>query len=215
MKLDKAYKILEENKQTYNEIAEEFNQTRNKYDYLINELKKYIKINEKVLDLGCGSGRLCSLFFTRSELISDRVNINYTGIDFAENLVKIAERKYGDYFKTGDILNLPFSDENFDSVWSIAVLHHIPSFELRKRVLNEIKRVLKPNGRVIITCWKIKSLLRKDIFIPFQGKKRYYHIFSKKEIKKMFEKAGFKIEELKTLRDGKKKNILVVARRLE
>jgi len=31
----------------------------------------------------------------------------------------------------------------------------------------------------------------------------------------MFEKAGFKIEELKTLRDGKKKNILVVARRLE
>ena len=182
---------------------------------MINELKKYIKINEKVLDLGCGSGRLYSLFFTRSELISDRVNINYTGIDFAENLVKIAERKYGDYFKTGDILNLPFSDENFDSVWSIAVLHHIPSFELRKRVLNEIKRVLKPNGRVIITCWKIKSLLRKDIFIPFQGKKRYYHIFSKKEIKKMFEKAGFKIEELKTLRDGKKKNILVVARRLE
>ena len=44
MKLDKAYKILEENKRTYNEIAEEFNQTRNKYDYLINELKKYIKI---------------------------------------------------------------------------------------------------------------------------------------------------------------------------
>ena len=207
MNLDKAYKILEENKQTYNEIAEEFNQTRNKYDSLLDELKKHIKNNEKVLDLGCGNGRLYQLFKGK--------NINYIGIDFAENLINIAKGKYGNYFKTADILNLPFPNENFDSVWSVSVLHHIPSAEMRKRVLSEIKRVLRPNGRVVVTCWRIKSFLRKDVFVSFHGKKRYYHVFLKKEIKKLFENSGFKIEKLKILKDNKKKNILLMASKLE
>jgi ubiquinone/menaquinone biosynthesis C-methylase UbiE len=136
-------------------------------------------------------------------------------VDFSEKLIDIAREKYGDYFKIADILNLPFSDENFDSVWSVAVLHHIPSTELRKCVLSEIKRVLKPNGRVIVTFWKIKSILRKDVFIPFHGKKRYYHIFSKREIKKLFKNSGFKIKELRILKDNKKKNILIVANKLK
>jgi len=204
MKLDKAYKILEENKQTYNEIADEFNQTRNKHDSLMDDLKEYIKEDEKILDLGCGNGRLYQLFSEH--------NIDYAGVDFAENLVKIAKENYGNYFKTADILNLPFPDENFDSVWSIAVLHHIPSTELRKRVLSEIRRVLRPNGRVIVTCWKIKSLFRKDILIPFHGRRRYYHVFSKREMVGLFKDAGFKIEEVKFLGyNNKKLNILIVA----
>lgn len=204
MKLDKAYKILEENKQTYNEVADEFNQTRKKYNYEAEELKSYVANNEKVLDLGCGNGRLFELFSGH--------NIDYTGIDFSEKLIEIAKQKYGNYFRVSDILSLPFFDGNFDSVWSIAVLHHIPSVGLRKRVLSEIKRVLRPNGRVIVTCWKIKSLFRKDILIPFHGKKRYYHVFSKREMVKLFKNAGFKIEEARFLkRNNKKLNILIVA----
>jgi ubiquinone/menaquinone biosynthesis C-methylase UbiE len=203
MNLEQAYKILEENKQTYNEIADEFDQTRNKYDFLIDELKKHIKEDEKVLDLGCGNGRLYKIF--------ENKNINYTGVDFSENLIKKDIEKYGNHFKTADILSLPFSEEKFDSVWAIAVLHHIPTLELRKRVLNEIKRVLGPNGRVIATCWKIKSFFKKDIFIPFHGKKRYYHVFSKREIRRLFEGGGFKIKELKILENNKRGNILIVA----
>ena len=199
MNLEQAHKILEENKQTYNEIADEFDKTRNKYDFLMDELKKYVKGNERVLDLGCGNGRLYKIFENR--------NVDYTGVDFSENLIQKDIKKYGNHFKTADILSLPFPGENFDSVWAIAVLHHIPTAELRKRVLSEIKRVLGPKGKVIATCWKIKSFFRKDIFIPFHGKRRYYHVFSKREIGGLFEKAGFKIEELKIL----KNNILVVA----
>lgn len=195
---------MEENKQTYNEVADEFYQTRNKYDSLIDELKKYIKENERVLDLGSGSGRLYQLFTNK--------NIDYVGVDFAKNLVEIAREKHGDHFKVADILSLPFSDQYFDSVWSIAVLHHIPTIELRKRALGEIKRVLRPGGRVIVTVWKIKSFFRKDIFIPFHGKKRYYHVFLKREIRRLFKGAGFKIEELRFLkRNNKRANILIVA----
>jgi len=207
MDIKYAKQILEGNKKTYNEVAEEFYQTRRKYSPELEELKSYIKAGEKVLDLGCGTGRLYEIFKDK--------NIDYTGIDFSENLIKIAKEKYGDRFIVGDILSLPFPDKNFDSIWSIAVLHHIPSDELRKRVLTEIKRILKPSGRVIITCWKIKSFFRKDIFIPFHGKKRYYHVFTRRELKKLFEKSGFKIEESRFLkRNNKKTNILIVAKKL-
>jgi ubiquinone/menaquinone biosynthesis C-methylase UbiE len=161
MNLRKAYKILEENKQTYNEVANEFNETRNKHDSLMDELKKYVKNNEKVLDLGCGSGRLCKLF--------NNQDIDYTGVDFSENLIDIAKEKHGDYFKVANILNLPFLDEKFDSVWSIAALHHIPSNKLRKRVLSEIKRVLVPNGRVIVTCWRINHFYVKMFLFRFMA----------------------------------------------
>ena len=159
------------------------------------------------MDLGCGTGRLYEIFKNK--------NIDYLGIDFSENLIKIAKEKYGDRFIVGDILNLPFPDKNFDSVWSIAVLHHIPSEELRAHAMTEIKRVLRPRGRLIATYWNIKSFLRKDVFIPFHGKKRYYHVFTKRELEKLFEESGFKVEELKYLkRNDKKTNILIIGRKL-
>jgi ubiquinone/menaquinone biosynthesis C-methylase UbiE len=206
MNLRKAYKILAENKNTYNEVAEEFNQTRKKYSPEIEELKSYVKEKERVLDLGCGTGRLYEIFKNKS--------IDYTGIDFSENLVRIAKDKYGDMFIVGDILSLPFSDNYFDSVWAVAVLHHIPTKKLRKRALSEIKRVLKPSGRIVATCWKIKSFFRRDVFIPFHGKKRYYHAFTKREIGRLFKKSGFKIEEMRDLkRNNKKANILIIGRK--
>ncbi|OGZ32175.1 MAG: hypothetical protein A2V69_02110 [Candidatus Portnoybacteria bacterium RBG_13_40_8] len=215
MDLQKAYRILEENKKTYNEVAEEFYQTRKKYSPEIEELKLYIKEEEKVLDLGCGTGRLYEIFSVQGGSASGRKNIDYVGIDFSENLIQIAKERHGNHFQVADILMLPFSDNYFDSVWSIAVLHHIPTDELRKRALSEIKRILKPNGRVIVTCWKIKSFFRKDIFIPFHGKKRYYHVFTKRELGDLFKQSGFKVEELKFLkRNNKKTNILIVAKKI-
>ncbi len=205
LNLEKAYKIIDENRQTYNKVADGFEQTRRKYNYDAKELKRYIKQNERVLDLGCGSGRMFEMFANE--------NIDYVGVDFSERLIDIAKRKYGDFFQQADILNLPFPDQNFDSVWSIAVLHHIPTVELRRRVLSEIKRVLRPNGRVVVTCWRIRSLFRKDLFIPFNGQKRYYHVFSKREMVKLFKSAGFEIEEIRFLkRNNKKLNILVIAK---
>ena len=116
MNLKQAYKILEENKKTYNEISDEFDQTRRKYSSELEDLKKYIVPDEKILDLGCGNGRLYEIFSGE--------NVDYTGVDFSENLIETARGKYGDHFQVADILSLPFSSQYFDSVWSIAVLHH-------------------------------------------------------------------------------------------
>jgi SAM-dependent methyltransferase len=203
-----AQKILEANRKIFNEIADEFSASRKDLWPELKELEQYVVLDESVLDLGCGNGRLYELFSGK--------NIDYTGIDYSKNLIQIAKEKYGNKFIEGDILNLPFSEQKFDSVWAIAVLHMIPSKELRKRAVSEIRRVLRHGGRVIVVVWKLKSLFRKNIFKDWRntGKKRYYYKFNKRELRKLFEESGFEIEELRYLkRNNKKTNILIVAKK--
>lgn len=220
--------LVEKTKNDFNEIAESFSESRSQLWPEIEELKEYIRDEERVLDLGCGNGRLIELFESRK--------IDYIGVDFSEKLIEMAKKKYGDYFKMADILILPFSDSYFDSIWSIAVIHHIPSEEMRLRALQELWRILKKEGKVIMTCWNLyqsqylKLLLKftlrkvfkksaldfKDILVPWKNSsvERYYHAFTKRELRKLFVESGFKVEESKFLRrNNKKTNILIIAKK--
>lgn len=229
MDLDYAKELIEKTKKDFNLIAEEFNASRREIWPEMAELKIFIKPNSKALDLGCSNGRLF-------DFLKDK-NIEYFGIDFSEKLIKMAKNKYGNNFQVADILNLPFSDNYFDTIWSVAVFHHIPSRELRLLALKEMKRVLKDNGRIIMTCWNLyqkdylnlllkyffrkifnKSKLDfKDVFVPWGNSniKRYYHAFTKKELEELFKESGLGIIESKFLRrNNKKTNILIVAEKL-
>jgi len=209
MKLEYAKKIIKENKEIFNKIAGEFSKTRKNIWPELKELNKYIKENERILDLACG-------------------------LDSSRDLINLARAKYGDFFQVGDILNLPFPDNFFDSVWFIAAIHHLPSLEIRKKALKEISRVLKKRGMLITTCWNLyqfrylgilfkhslKKIFKKskldfkDVFIPWQGSlKRYYHAFTKRELKKLFRSSNFQVKEIKYLkRKDKRNNILIIAK---
>lgn len=226
MKLKYAKYLIEKTKDYFDKNVDSFSSTRSQLWPELDELKKYIKDGEKILDLGCGNGRLFELFRNK--------NIKYTGVDSSAKFVKKAKEKYGDYFIVADAFDLPLPDDSFDSIWAIAFFHHIPSKQFRLKALEEIKRVLKKNGKVIMTCWNfyqfhylrilLKFTLRKlfglskldfkDVLLSPKKIKiqRYYHAFTKKELKKLFQKAGFKVEEVKYLKRNKKKtNILLIA----
>lgn len=94
---------------------------------------------ENILDIGCGTGDH-SVFFQ---------NASYTGIDIEEKYIDYARKKYKGEFLVGDAVNLPFPDASFDKVVIIAVLHHLND-ETASRVLREAKRVLKPEGRMLV-----------------------------------------------------------------
>ena len=227
MNLEYAEYLLEKTRKDYNLIAEDFSRTRSRIWEELRFFEKYIADNEKVLDLGCGNGRLYELFKEKT--------IDYYGVDFSEKLIEIARKRYPQFeFQVADALNLPFSANFFDKVFNIAVLHNIPSKELRLKCLKEIKRVLKPEGLLILTVWNLGSFRKfiiflkyivlkiigktkldfDDTFIPW-GKQvsRYLHCFSKKELKKLSEEAGFKVKEVKILKRSKSKesNILLIA----
>lgn len=228
MKLEYAKYLIEKTKDYFDKNVDSFSGSRNRLWPEFEELKKYMKGGEKILDLGCGNGRLFELFKNR--------NVKYTGVDTSVEFIERAKEKYGDYFVVADAFNLPFPDNSFDSIWAIAFFHHIPSKHLRLKVFKEIKRVLKKDGKIIATCWNFYQLHYLRILLKFTFRKlfglsrldfkdvllspkklkiqRYYHAFTKKELKKLFQKAEFKIEELRYLKRNKKKtNILVVAKK--
>lgn len=79
MKTETAQKILEKTKRDYEQLAEEFSNTRANLWFELQELAKYVKGGDKILDLGCGNGRLYELFSgrfdsrrTRRGSLSDR-----------------------------------------------------------------------------------------------------------------------------------------------
>ena len=230
MDLEYAKYLLEKTKEDYNLIAEDFSRTRSVVWEELKLLKEYILEKDRILDLGCGNGRLLQIL--------EGKNIEYFGIDNSEELIKIARGKYPDRnFQVADILILPFSDNFFDKVYSIAVLHHIPSEEFRLQVLNEIRRVLKPGGLLILTVWDFwrkealalifkyfffkligKSKLDfRDIFLPWGNKtERYYHYFTKKELLRLMERVGFIIKKIGVAKNetGKRSNVYLVAQKL-
>lgn len=224
MDKDYANYLLTKTKKDYNKIAKQFSASRNHVWEEITPLFDKIKGGE-VLDVGCGNGRFFKIF--------KEEGMDYVGVDFSSELVKIAKDKYPEgNFRQADGLDLPFSGNSFEAVVSIAVLHHIPSFDLRLKFLKEIKRVLKDEGIVILTVWRmpfwkrLKLLLRfsfrkicgvtkldfKDVFVPWGEVKRYIHIFSERELRRLVKKAGFKIKESgKKIRDNGQGNIYIVA----
>lgn len=232
--MDKEYAkyLLKKTQQDYNLIAKEFSSSREKVWEELTFLKELILVGEKVLDLGCGNGRFYELFKDKP--------LDYYGVDISENLITIAKSRYpGVKFKVIDGLNFPFPNNYFDKIYSIAVFHHIPSEEFRLRFLKEARRVLKPGGYFILTVWNLwkrkkgwklllkfalLKLIRKsrldfgDVFLPWknsQGKiivQRYFHYFTKGELKKVVSQANFQIKKIGTFSRarGKENNIYLV-----
>ncbi|MEM3543755.1 MAG: class I SAM-dependent methyltransferase [Candidatus Micrarchaeia archaeon] len=162
----------------------------------------------KLLDIGCGSGR--NLFYFAEK------GFDWYGIDFSKEMINIAienfKRKNIDVkgrLKVGDMTELPFPDESFDYIISIASFHHIPKEEQLKAI-KEMKRVLKENGEMIISVWNKYSFKRigfwfsgKETLVPWKKKEkgiekeynRYYYLFSYGELKKLIQMNGFKIKK--------------------
>lgn len=64
-----------------------------------------------------------------------------------------------------DNLSLPFRDESFDAVLSIAVVHHFATTDRRVQALRELARVLRIGGKLIISVWAMEQRHRKVIKI--------------------------------------------------
>ncbi len=231
VKRERAIQLLEKVKKDFEEIAPSFSETRQRFWPDLMFLTELVREGDRVLDAGCGNGRLLEGLWRR---------VDYTGIDSSATLIKLASEKYGKErganFQVGDVLSLPFEENIFDRVFAIALLHHLPSVEFRLQALKEMKRLLKPVVLAIITVWNgwqrkylpfvIWSFLKdfllrrridfKDCFIPWKRGRskvfRFVHAFSLGELNQLVKKAGFEIKKSGyTRRNRIRPNLFVIA----
>jgi len=114
--------------------------------YLIDQiLKERYRLEDTILDAGCGSGRNLKWFYNN--------DINFYGVDVFKEQLKIAKEQYP-LKKNNLLLNaieeLSFESEKFHHIICNAVLHFAESTTHFKIMFAELVRVLKPKGSLFI-----------------------------------------------------------------
>jgi len=204
----------------YDQFADDFSATRDRAWPEFDIFMPAIKSGQRILDLGCGNGRLRK--FLPTELIRPG---DYFGFDISEKLLQIARKANPkDAFFRGNFGNsLPFGAQNFDWVISIAAFHHLLDKPSQKKFLNESKRVLKPGGKIFITTWVLPKkyfwknfwsgrVFSKNWIIPFGKEKhpRTYRKVTEKDLSRLLRKAGFTILKVEKFED---RNYTVLAKK--
>ena len=163
-----------------------------KYEAKILRSMSDIKDIDLALEIGCGNGtgtKIIKKLFSPKRIIA---------IDLDERMIEIAKRRNRDNsitYLVMDASKLEFPDQHFDAIFDFGIIHHIPNW---KNCLQELKRVLKPNGEAFIEELSTESfskgigkLWRKILAHP------YDHMFSKKQFTDYLSEAGFNIRQYK------------------
>lgn len=125
----------------------------------------FFKEKDKILDLGCGNGRFAIPF--------SEMNVEYTGIDPMREQIDFCRLAFRDYahlnFKHVDIKNevfnpngsvppeefqFPFPDNYLDDTICYSVFTHLQTLPIAQRYMSEVKRTLKPGGRLFVTWYR-------------------------------------------------------------
>lgn len=189
-KIIKRYKDKSLN--NFNRIAAGYDQSWDgKWSALMYE-EVLQKIDEQpfktMLDVGCGTGSLLAM------VVKQYDNVQVSGIDFSPKMLNVASQVLGNQAELvlGDAEKLPWPDNSFDLLVCNSSFHHYPE---PLKVLMEMRRVLKSNGRVIIAdpWWSgtIRLLINLYLRTPLnmEGDVR---IYSQHEFKWLLSKCGFK-----------------------
>lgn len=210
--------LIELNRKFYDQFGESFSATRQRLQPGVKKILESIHAEESVLDLGCGNG-----FFLR-ELHDRGHHAPLLGADFSLPLLREAESTPGVELRELDLMQLSrFSAQlsvagGWDIITMFATMHHIPSREVRLDILHTVKKLLKPEGKFILSNWqflnseKLKARVQPwgrvglsgsdvdagDYLLDWRGGAgeglRYAHQFSAEELLGLAEQVQMKVE---------------------
>jgi ubiquinone/menaquinone biosynthesis C-methylase UbiE len=140
---------------------------------------------DSVLDVGCGTGNLA---ITAKRHVGSAGSVY--GIDASPEMIARARKKASRrgaevHFQLGAAQELPFADAQFDVVLSTRMLHHLPR-KVRQQLAREMRRVLKPRGRVLAVDFTELPQARKSFLGRFH---RHGHV-KLDEIQSLLREAG-------------------------
>ena len=175
--------------------------------------EEYVEKDAKVLDIGCGAGRETIPLFELGWR-------NIIGADLSQGMIERARllaRKKGleNQFEVQDVTKLSYGEDSFDCVFlSANIIMCVPSFALREKAVEEVRRVLKNGGIAIFIIWdkdaleeqefgdfaKVEDVKEYDlekgdiVSAHYDLKESYLHEAEPNYLPELLQKNGFEIE---------------------
>lgn len=145
-----------------------------------------------VLDYGCGMGHIIGCFLAKG--------VNVTGVDMSPKEVEYVNKHFGDNenfhgAKKYDGGKLPFGDNSFDLITCTECIEHVLDLHM-DNMLFELKRILKPNGIILLTTPNEERISESEVYCPECNTvfHRHGHVrtFSISSLKAIMEEHGYK-----------------------
>jgi 2-polyprenyl-3-methyl-5-hydroxy-6-metoxy-1,4-benzoquinol methylase len=222
MDLSTAARLIELNRDFYDRFGDHFSATRQRIQPGVRRIVDLLKGDESILDLGCGNGGLART------LAKCGHSGSYLGVDFSLPLLQAAEslpESFPARFVQADLTELSrFMDQlssagGWSVVTSFAVLHHIPSSELRLNLLRIVRQLVRDDGLFIHSTWQfLNSEQLKASIQPWEAAAvpasavdacdylldwrsggnglRYVHHFDEKELDGLAGASGFRVSAM-------------------
>ncbi len=218
MNSDTANRLLTINREFYNRFGDQFSATRQRLQPGVKKILETIQNDVSVLDLGCGNGH-----FLR-ELIRRGHAAPLLGVDFSLPLLRDAQSTPGVLFREVDLSQWTVDsgqwavEGGWDVITMFATLHHIPSNEMRLDILRTVRKLMKADGKFILSNWqflnsaKLRSRIQAwdrvginesdvdegDYLLDWRGGGeglRYAHHFSAEELLGLADQAEMRVTD--------------------
>jgi ubiquinone/menaquinone biosynthesis C-methylase UbiE len=212
---------IQQSIKTWDTIAESFDKTRKIPWEQVIDFIYTLSSDAKIIDLGTGNGR--HIFSASKHCLTT------IGLDISRRMLEITQQKtiekqlYNTSFIQANLYTLPFKPESFDAALCIASLHNIQTRTLRQQCLREIYRILRPNGKALLSVWSREqdrfidqmriqheekgetgditlSWKQDNLDIP-----RFYHLYNLREFREDIQEGGFTIHSMQAEKIASKK----------
>jgi dolichol-phosphate mannosyltransferase len=161
-------------------------------------VRLYFAPGARVLHAGCGGGQVDA---------DIRHHVSITGLDISVNALRLYKKVNRGHGQTlhGSIFEIPLPDGTMDGVYNLGVMEHFTEDEIH-RILDEFRRVLRPDGRVLVfwppefglsvlffkgLVWVFRNVLRKKDVKFHPGE--ITRVRSRRHVTGLFESAGFRV----------------------
>lgn len=146
-----------------------------------------LKPDEKLLDVGCGDGNLLKILHKKYP------NNKLIGLDIDPKILKIARKKLSKNIELieSSAASLPPSDHSINVVTSTFMIHHLRTTD-KEKMLKEIFRILKPNGRLYLLDFGPPTNLFGKIVTVLFRKAEHLNDALEDKYRKFMKEAGFK-----------------------
>lgn len=227
-------RLIDLNRQFYNQFAGSFSETRNRAQPGVRQRITALKGAASILDVGCGNGTLARAL--------ERAGYTgaYLGVDISAGLLDSARQglgptEQGEYAFQQVDLSAPdwpqvLPQQHYEALVSFAVLHHLPGDDLRLRTAQIFHSLAAPQAPVAVSVWQWQNSPRLakrvvpwtevdlapedvdegDVLLDWRASGqvglRYVHTFSEASLTHLAKRAGFKVNE-SFLSDGKPGNL--------